>query len=206
MKKLFVLAIALMVISAPAFAGLVNGDFSQGETGWVQIPYGGWGGNGIFSTTGGVGTIALPASGGSVGWYQIVTDIAVGATCKVTADWAGSNIGWQEVDMWSVAAGTTGTQIYSTFNAGALATTAYKIENKTWSMVAASTNSNSAKSYGGTLVNTNGWMVVALKVGKSGASASGSFDNIVLTPEPGSILALMSGLVGLGGMIIRRKH
>ena len=212
MKKIFALAIALMVISVPAFAGVVNGDWATGdETGWTRIGSS-WGGGMSWAVTSNGPTAPeglLQCDSGSFGWYQIITDCPVGVECTVEADWTGNSIDWIEIMFWSVAAGTPVATIEGTFDSGPASAIAYKKDAwgvnppTTFDWEAASL-SPLAGGNGGTVVN-NGWLVVGLKLGKGGGGAAAAYDNITVTcvPEPASLLAMFAGL---GGLILRRKH
>jgi len=212
MKKLFVLAIALMVISSAAFAQtnlVVNGDFSTGdETGWTRwnSP---WGGGFQWDATQGFGQ--LSTSGGSFGWYQVVKDVPVDALVTVSGEWKANNISWLEFMLYTVAVDTDENTIKGVFDSGPASDIAFKKD--AWGMNPptsfdwqAADLSKHPTGNQGSLVN-QGWVVVGLKLGAQN-SAVALFDNVELSyvPEPGSMVALMSGLVGLGGLVIRRKR
>ena len=214
MRKTFVLMALIMALSLPAAAGLVNGDWATGdETGWARwgAPWGG--GYGWAVTFGGPtapeGTLTLGGNG-SFGWVQCF-DCPVGNICTVSADWAGSlgGAGWAEVMLW-----TTNDPLENCgerADTGANGDIAFKKDSwgmnppTTWNWQAASLSPHPLGN-GGTVVSM-GIVCVALKLGGFSPPEWASFDNIavVCVPEPGSLLALGTGLVGLFGFAIRRR-
>ena len=210
MKRLFVLIIAILVISAPAFANLlVNGDFSNGETGWTRwnSP---WGGPFFWDATSGSGV--LQTNNGSFGWYQAITTVP-GVQYKIEAMWTGNGgNNWIEILFFN----DDGRSVYDQLDTPLNSSIITKVDD--WGM------NGGMPINGGNLVNAmNGayWfpdgpqtniitatgttMYVGLKVGTIGPGATASFDDISVTaiPEPANILALV---VGLGGLMIRRKR
>ncbi len=208
MKRWFVIAIALMAISAPAFANLVvNGDFSAGETGWTRwsAP---WGSGYVWDTSGGVGR--LQTGNGSFGWVQAIS-VTPGTQYTITASWKANNQGgtWNEILFFN----DDGRGVYDQLDAPLNSSILAKVDG--WGM-------NPPQSFdwmdpfGGsqwfpsgphsnTIVATGTTMFVGLKTGASGGVTEAFFDNIAVNavPEPASILAL---LAGLGGLVIRRKR
>jgi hypothetical protein len=73
----------------------------------------------------------------------------------------------------------------------------------TWGAVAPGTNT-AWQTFGFNVTATGSTMTIFLDVYSTAAGKSGAFDNIVI-PEPGSMVAIFSGLVGLVGVGIRRR-
>ncbi len=209
MKKLLCVGLLLALV-APAYAGVVNGDWATGETGWTRwaAP---WGASNYSVTSAGPtppeGTLNLnPGQSGSFGWWQGVA-CPVGWTCTVSADWAGDidGAGWAEVMLWSQAApGGEGNRA----DTGNAADIAFKKDSwgmnppTAWQWQPASLSPHPGGN-GGSVVS-QGYVVVALKLGSvSGAPVWASFDNIVLTcvPEPVTML-----LLGVPALFLRRRH
>ena len=109
MKKMLLLIVVLLAVTAPVFADLVNGNWSTSdETGWTRwrAPWGSseqWAVT-INGPTCPEGTLSGGGGNGSFGWFQVI-ECPVGATCTVSADWAGNigGSGWAEVMFWTTS-------------------------------------------------------------------------------------------------------
>ena len=214
MKKVFALLIALLVFSAPAYANLVvNGDFETGdETGWTRWNSS-WGGGfswSVYDAGMGDSTVdgVLATDAGSFGWAQAISVVA-GETYTITADWMGNGSNnWCEVLFFN----DDGRDIVSMMDAPDDSYIIAKVDG--WGMNGGMPFSGPITSYYypsglGTnqVVATGDTMWVGLKTGASGGTTVCAFDDVVVTgpvvPEPASILAMF---IGVGGMILRRKH
>lgn len=205
MKKLALLLV--VAIAVPASANMVvNGDWSTGdETGWTQwnAP---WGPGVTWSVDLGDGNPApagkLVTSNSSFGWYQAIT-VVPGNSYTITADWKGTNIGWIEVLFFN----DDGRSVYDQLDAPLAGSLIAKRDagglgggpNFGWqSILNSQQNPN-------TIVATGTTMYVGLKVGAvpgyGGPDATGLFDNIVVTPEPATML-----LLGLPALFLRRRR
>lgn len=210
MKRLFVLVIAIMVISAPAFANLlVNGDFSNGENGWVRwnSP---WGGPFSWDATSGSGV--LSTGSGSFGWAQTIATVP-GMPYTINAMWtADGGNNWIEI----LFCNDDGRSLYDQMDAPANASIICKVDG--WGMNGGNPINGGAPvnamngSYWfpsgpmtNTIIATGTSMIVGLKTGTVGPGTAAWFDDVSVTtiPEPASILALVAGL---GGLVIRRKR
>jgi len=210
MKRLFVLTIAILVISAPAFANLlVNGDFSSGETGWTRwnSPWGG-----PFSWDASSGSGILQAGSGSFGWYQAITTVP-GVQYKIEAMWTGDGgNNWIEILFFN----DDGRAIYQQLDAPNNSSIITKVDG--WGMNGGMPVNNGVpvNAMNGAywfpsgpktniITATGTTMYVGLKTGSVGPGTAAWFDDVSVTaiPEPASILALVAGL---GGLVIRRKR
>lgn len=212
MKKLFVLAIALMVISAPAFANLVvNGDFSTGdETGWTrwdstQNPDGGWGSGFTWDASSGKGQLSV--NNGSFGWYQALA-VTPGTEYTINANWMGNgNTNWCEVLFFNDDNRTIYKQMDAPLDSSIISKVDvwgnYAMPFGTPSMAPITNYYYAPGLHTNKIVATGTTMYVVLKTGASNGSTVCVFDDVVVTPEPASMLALFAGL---GGLIIRRKR
>ena len=218
MRKLFVLMAVMLAVSTPALAGLVNGDWGTGdETGWTRwaAP---WGASNYAVTVGGPtppeGTASLnQGQAGSFGWFQTIA-VPVGLKATVFADWEGliGGTGWAEVMFWTQAVpGGEGNRA----DVGAAADIAFKKDSwgmnppTTWGWQPANASPHPGGNFG--TVFSQGFVVVALKLGSSpgpGAPTHTSWDNIRVdyVPEPGSLLALATGLIGFVGLRRMRRR
>lgn len=215
MKRVCVLVALAITFSLPAFAGLVNGDWSTGdETGWTRwwAPWGAYNYavtvNGPFAPE---GTAMLnPGQAGSFGWYQVV-ECPAGMICCISGMWAGQigGAGWAEVMLWTT--NDPNENHGNRADVGNPADIAFKKDSWgmnppttwDWEPITLSPHPNG----NGGVVVSQGYVVVALKLGGFSPPEWVSWDNLCLTciPEPGSILALGTGLVGLAGLALRRR-
>jgi len=206
----FVCALVLLAAITPARANLiVNGDFGAGEANWTHwaAP---WGGSNYAITNAGPnlpeGTLSLAANQtGSFGWFQIVP-VPVGLPVSVSATWKGAigGAGWAEIMLWTTNNPLEDAGLRA--DTGAAADIAFKKDSwgmnppTAWDWQDASGSPHPAGNGG--MVVSQGYVGVALKLG-SGAPAdvSLSFDNVVLTPEPGALL-----LLGIPVVFLRRRR
>ena len=210
MKRLFVLTIALAVISAPAFANLlVNGDFSNGETGWTRWGAG-WGGPYTWDASSGSGVLSTGM--GSFGWAQTITTVP-GTLYTINAMWTGDGgNNWIEI----LFLNDDGRSLYAQMDAPLNSSIICKVDG--WGMNGGNPINggmpvnamNGAYWYPAgpktnTIMATGTTMIVGLKTGTVGPGTAAWFDDVSVTavPEPASILALVAGL---GGLVIRRKR
>jgi hypothetical protein len=214
MKKLLVgcaVACAMLFASA-AHAGLVaNGDWATGdETGWTRwrAP---WGAGETWAVTNNgptppEGTASLNGTTSSFGWFQRIPVEA----CRmyvVSADWAGNigGAGWAEVMFFSCTEGLSDGDVINRIDTGNAADIAYKKDSwgmnppTSWGWEAASLSPHPSGN-GGLIHADCNEVVVALKLGQgAGNQVWTSWDNIQVfnIPEPGTMMLLGSGLVGL---------
>ncbi|MEJ5298327.1 MAG: PEP-CTERM sorting domain-containing protein [Armatimonadota bacterium] len=218
------LAAALLVATSASANLLVNGDFEDdnfGIPGWVPgwtiatFWWPGWGsqppmldrktGYSTFTGTG------IPFSGN----YFLATDIAghanyhvgayqtfnvtPGATYLVTGGFMGgvqqsNDTAWWEV---KVADGTT-------TDPDAPGTVIAKKERP-----AGQGFFQFREEFSGTFTANASTATIFLKWGRAQSAdwviSAGGFDNLVVVPEPASILALASGLAGMAGLALRRR-
>lgn len=209
MRRMLILAIALMVIGVPAFAVnvLTNGDFAQGSTGWTV-----WNQRGTitFDASAGDGwTKAANYNGGIFQQFNVVAGqtYTISGMCK--SDPFAANKMWAEVLIIN-----NGTQVpVNGTDLGPGGSVIGCAKEDSWA-----TTSSWNKSFSQMNVWTKQLSFVAasnkativLKSGNIDGTVTGiRWDNVVVdgvVPEPGSIVALMSGLVGFGGLMIRRKR
>jgi hypothetical protein len=204
-----VLLALLAIVPAASASVLVNGDFSAGVTGWTQwrAPWGStenWG----VTTSGPTqpeGTLSGGGGQGSFGWYQVVA-IPAGTLVSVTADWKGNigGAGWAEIDLYSDS--NAGANWGGRADVGNANDIAFKKDSwgmnppTTWGWQPAALSPH--PSGNGGVVLSAGYVCVAVKLGASGQPlGSLSVDNIVLTPEPASLL-----LLGIPLVFVRRRH
>ena len=196
MKKLglFVMVVSIIVGSQVATANLVyNGTFDDGLNGWNQSANWYAGTTVAASATPApnarsddpAGVISFGAAYSAGGIYQII-GVAPGTTVQISADWCAEQpgYGWVEVGArsWDGVSAITDYG-YDTLIGGGN-------PNQAWTTV--------SKSY---LVTTN-MLVISLGGGNGGNGAGyRAFDNIVVTPEPATMLML-----GLGGLLLRRRR
>lgn len=217
MKKVLLIAIALMVISVPAFA-LVNGGFESGDlTGWTSWASP-WGGTYTIEVQDqvvkdGAFALHLGSTNKSFGVAQAFTTVP-GQPYTLSGFWNApkGTLNWVEVLFFN----DDGRPLYDQCDSPANSSIILKVDG--WGMNGGQTNGWESFDAGLrwfpsgpmslTKVATGNTMYVVLKSGASSGSVNSYFDavNISTVPEPGSMLALFAGLAGFGGMIIRRKH
>ncbi len=210
MKKLAAVALLLAVVS-PAVAGVINGDFSTGdETGWTRwkAPWGGsenWG-IGAGGATPPTGDLWGGGGNSSFGWFQRIPAIP-SEVYHVDADWAGDigGTGWAEIMLFSCTAGMSNADVIVRIDTGNAADIAYKKDSwgmnppTAWNWQKASLSPHPGGN-GGTIHATCNEIVVAVKLGGFPLGWL-SVDNIVLVPEPATML-----LLGIPAFFLRRRH
>jgi hypothetical protein len=217
---MFVLMVALTIVSVPAVANmLVNGDFETGDlTGWTafQSP---WSAPApIIEVQGAVVchdafTLHLRAANSSFGVWQAIKTVP-GKKYQIDVCWLGNSqaLFWNEVLLFN----DDGRDIYDQLDAPAASSVLSKVDG--WGMNppaifdCKSPFDGSQWFPGGPHTNvitaTGTTMYVGLKAGTV-AGFDGAvelyFDDVSVIPEPGSLLALVSGIGALGFVIRRRK-
>jgi len=200
------------LLASVASAGVVNGDFSAGETGWTRwaAPWGA--ANWTICADGPTlpeGELYLmQGQTGSFGWYQVV-ECPESWICTLSADWMGNigGAGWAEVMLWSTADPNEDHGLRA--DTGNAADIAYKKDSwgmnppTSWDWEPASLSPHPDGNGG--VVHSLGYVVVALKLGSvSGEQVYAEFDNIVLTCVPEPATTLLLGLPLL--LIVRRRR
>lgn len=193
MKKVFLLAIALMVIASAASANL----FDPNQLVQWNSP---WGGG--FSWD--VPNLILQTSSGSFGWYQAIA-VTPGAPYTITANWQGNGANnWCEVLLFN----DDGRPVYDQLDAPLNSSIISKVDG--WGM-------NGGMPFAGpitnfyfpsgpltnTVVATGNLMFLGLKTGSGGGGTAVQFMDVVLVPEPCTMVVLAAGL---GGLLIRRRR
>ncbi len=210
MKKVLVLAAALACVSTSAFANMVtNGDFSAGMAGWTPWQAS-W--SGAVTIDASSGYLHLQSGNGSFGVYQAITTVP-GTPYTITAIWKGGpnqSSFWDEFLFFNDDGRTILDQLDGPLNSSVLS----KVDG--WGMNNPPASWDWKDPFDGTqwypsglmsntIVATGTTMYIGLKGGAGGGNVDISFDNINVVPEPASMLALASGLIGLAG-IARRKR
>ena len=205
MKKLALLGLVLAV-AAPAFAQnmVINGDFSAGESNWTRwrAP---WGSTEQWDASMGVGRLSGGGGNGSFGWFQVIPTWE-SEVVRLDGEWRGDigGTGWAEFMLFSVPVGTSDADIANRIDTGNAGDIAFKKDswgmnpptNWGWQMASLSPHPNG----NGGIVHNIGWIVVGLKLGGFPIGWV-EFDNIVLTPEPTTLL-----LLGLPALFLRRRR
>jgi len=221
MKRRLLIAAWMMTVffvaAAPAAGAnlLVNGNWSTGdETGWTRWYSSGSAHNWSVwpdGSTPPAGTLSCQdgQSVDSFGWYQVAY-VPMGWTVHLDGDWSGTlaDCAWAEVRLFSVAPGTTHNDIVARIDSISdpdMVSDRWEGSSvpDTWGWESILLSSSPGGN-GGTIVNTEGYVVVALDAGSLvGGAATVSFDNLTLTPEPATMTLLG---VGLAGLVVRRKR
>lgn len=234
--KRFCILIAVLALATPAFAAnlVTNGDFAAGtEDGWTRWSAS-WGSGQeyLMITTDGTPAPAIRArinaGSGSFGWFQRI-QAAPSSSYTLSADWKG-NIGlvgsWAEVMFFRIDPTLTDADIVARIDAGAAGDIAFKKDSwgqnlpssagGVWDWQSAALSP--ATGGNGGAVNTNlskTQLVVALKYGHSqdfgAVTGNVRWDNIAVNgpapvPEPSTLIALATGLTGIGGLALRRRR
>lgn len=227
MRKMIVLLIALLVISAPAFANLVvNSGFETGDmSGWstwraswsvgdavstntVQKAFGAYCARMQFSN-----------GEGSFGMYQVIP-VAVGVQYDFST-WVRASVNsnnWAEVILFNYKVTDTGD-----IDSGSKSAPYLIWKRDSWGGVNGIAGGslptiatpggpgNSWEYVNNSVTSSTGFVTVAYKWGRSGGGFSGGMfvDDVSLVqavPEPASLLAFGTGLIGMAGFAIRRRR
>lgn len=197
MKRLLVVLAVLALSTAASAQGVLNGTFDAGLFGWTQT-----GGDGIHSP-GDFGMPASPSGGPYVGAISSWGGNWNGPYGSVVqmVNWTGGGLlsgelyaGAHSGDAWrncSVEVLWNGTVVASKAQDADPVKWASNFEWSTFSAPITGIGSNELKVQ---------WNVHFAEWTWVGA------DNLqVVVPEPGSMLALLSGMIGLGGLAVRRR-
>lgn len=194
MKKVFLLAIALMVIGTAASANL----FDPGQLVQWNSPWGG-------GFTWDLANLTLITESGSFGWYQAIP-VTPGAPYTVTANWQGNGVNnWCEVLFFNDDGRTPYNQLDAPLDSSIIS----KVDG--WGM-------NGGMPFGpgpitnyyypngpktNTVIATGNLMYLGLKTGSGGGGTAVQFMDIVVVPEPCTMVVLAAGV---GGLLIRRRR
>lgn len=230
--RIFCVILALLALTVPAIAAdlATNGGFDLGEVGWTRWSASWGGGQNYIVQNDGLPAPCLRArfidGAGSFGWYQRI-QAAPNGSYSLSADWLG-NFGlagsWAEVMFFRIRPTVADADIVARIDGGAATDIAFKKDswgqnlpssaNGQWAWESAALSPATGGNNG--LVSTDATrtqLVVALKYGHTDTAGpvTGNvrWDNIVVSgppvPEPAGILALMTGLVGVAGLVRRGK-
>jgi len=204
MKKVLVLVALLAMASAAngAVNLLVNGDFSAGETGWTRwnSP---WGGGFNWDASSGQGVLSLGQ--GSFGWAQAVPTIPGEPYTITLGTYQGDgDLNWVELLFFN----DDGRVLYDQLDAPLDSSIILKVDG--WGMNGGMPFASSLPGaptlwypsgpMTNTIVATGTTMWVGLKTGSGGAGSIAVFDDVVVTPEPATLL-----LLGLSLVFVRRR-
>ncbi len=212
MRKLAVVLL-LLAVAAPAVAAnvVVNGDFNAGEQGWTRwrAPWGA-GEQWSITNTGPTppeGTLSgVSGQNSSFGWFQRIPAIP-SEYYHIDAIWAGDigGSGWAELMFFSGTSGMSDADVITRIDTGNAADIAYKKDSwgmnppTAWSWQQASLSPHPGGN-GGTIHADSNEIVIGLKLGGFPLGRV-SYDNIVVTPEPVTML-----LLGIPAIFLRRRR
>lgn len=226
MRSVIVCALLVLALAASASANLVtNGGFETGTlAGWTKWGPIGWGSNcdtvtqSSASVADGTWRARLQISNGegSFGIYQVVA-VPANVLCNFET-WVratSNSVNWAEVLLFNYAA-TPGD-----IDSGAISKPFCVWKRDSWTGYAGVPGGtlptvatpggpgDSWEKVTGAATSSTGFMTIAYKWGRSGGGFSGSMyvdaNKLTAVPEPSSLLALMTGAIGLAGLAFRRR-